>query len=157
MTAQEQSSPVALANAGGKQAGRFTKGQSGNPAGKKPGTRHHATQAALGLMEGQAEAIGRKAVEAALNGDMVAIRLCLDRIAPPPRDRTVKIDLPNLSGPADLPMAISALMKAVCAGDITPSEAEAMARLLEAYRVAVETANFDVRLKELEKHYGART
>ena len=143
-------------NAGTMQAGRFVKGQSGNPAGKPRGTRHRATRAVQRLLEGEAEAVGRKAVEAALRGDMTAIRLVLDRIAPPPRDRTVVLDLPDVSGPQDLPVAMSALLRAVCAGIITPSEAEALARLLEAYRAAVEAADFDVRLKRLEGRDGPR-
>ena len=35
----------------------FKKGQSGNPQGKKPGTRHRATMAALELLEGDLRAI----------------------------------------------------------------------------------------------------
>jgi hypothetical protein len=138
------------------QAGRFVKGQSGNPAGKPPGTRHRATRAVQRLLEGEAEAIGRKAVEAALRGDMTAIRLVLDRVAPPPRHRTVVLNLPDVSGPQDLPVALSALLRAVCAGVIAPSEAEPLARLMDAYRAALETADFDARLKRLEEHDGAR-
>lgn len=138
-------------NAGAMQAGRFVPGRSGNPAGKARGTRHRATRAVQQLLEGEAEAIGRKAVEAALGGDMTAMRLVLDRIAPPPRGRTVVLDLPDVSGPQDLPVAMAALLSAACAGVVTPSEAEALARLMEAYRAAVETADFDARLKRLEE------
>lgn len=148
---EDSSRPSVPENAGAMQAGRFAKGQSGNPAGKPQGTRHRATRAVQQLLEGEAEAIGRKAVEAALGGDMVALRLVLDRIAPPPRGRTVVLDLPNVSGPQDLPVAMAALLSAACAGVVTPSEAEALARLMEAYRAAVETADFDARLKRLEE------
>ena len=43
----------------------FQKGQSGNPKGKPKGTRHGVTMAAETLMEGEAEAITRKAIELA--------------------------------------------------------------------------------------------
>lgn len=72
---------------GPKTAGRTSTGQfaAGNP-GKPRGTRHKATQAALALLDGEAGALTRKAVEMALAGDTTALRLCLERIAPPRRD-----------------------------------------------------------------------
>src|SRR4051794_24922955 len=58
----------------------FQKGQSGNPHGKPKGTRHRVTVAAETLLEGEAEAITRKAIELAKQGDGPALRLCMDRI-----------------------------------------------------------------------------
>jgi len=55
----------------------FEKGQSGNPAGKPPGCRNHASRAAELLLDGEAEALTRKAVALALDGDPTAMRLCL--------------------------------------------------------------------------------
>jgi hypothetical protein len=60
--------------------GRFEKGRSGNPAGRPRGSVNSATRAAALLLDGEAEALMRKAVEAALAGDPAALRLCLDRI-----------------------------------------------------------------------------
>jgi Family of unknown function (DUF5681) len=57
----------------------FSKGQSGNPAGKPPGARHRATMAAEALLDGEVQALTRKAIERALEGDGVALRLCLER------------------------------------------------------------------------------
>jgi len=65
----------------------FPKGRSGNPAGRRFGSRNKATMAALELLADEAEALTRKAVEAALAGDPTAIRLCLQRILPPERRR----------------------------------------------------------------------
>src|SRR5687768_6523834 len=53
----------------------------GNP-GRPKGCRNRATLAALALLEGEAEALARKAVELALAGDTVALRLVLDRLLP---------------------------------------------------------------------------
>ncbi len=88
--------------AGRKQDGRWPKGHSGNPAGKKPGTRNATTLAAQMLLEGEAEALMRKAVEKALDGDgdIAALRLCLERLIPicrSPIDLTV-----HRSGQCDL-------------------------------------------------------
>ena len=74
----------------------FQKGQSGNPNGKPKGTRHRVTVAAEALMEGEAEAITRKAIELAKGGDGPALRLCMDRIYPPRKERSVRFRLPSL-------------------------------------------------------------
>jgi Family of unknown function (DUF5681) len=70
-------------NGGAKHGGRFQKGRSGNPAGKPKVARHRATLAAEMLLDGEAEALTRKAVELALAGDVIALRLCLERILQP--------------------------------------------------------------------------
>ena len=74
----------------------FQKGQSGNPNGKPKGTRHRVTVAAEALMEGEAEAITRKAIELAKGGDGPALRLCMDRIYPARKERSVRFRLPSL-------------------------------------------------------------
>jgi hypothetical protein len=45
------------------------------------------TLAVEALLDGEAETITRKAIELAKEGDLTALRLCLDRIAPPRKDR----------------------------------------------------------------------
>src|ERR1700751_5428740 len=90
--------------------GRFSKGESGNPAGRPPGARNKATEAAERLLEGEAEALTRKVVELALEGDSTALRLCFDRIIPPRRGRPVRLDdVPAGRGAADLGEAMAAI------------------------------------------------
>src|SRR5687768_16932362 len=77
-------------NTAGKQRGRpFQKGQSGNPDGRPKGSRNATTLAVESLLDGEAEALTRKAVELAIAGDIAALRLCLDRVLPPRKDRPV--------------------------------------------------------------------
>ena len=85
-----------------RKNGRNTDGTfaSGNP-GKPIGTRHKATQAVLALLEGEGEAITRKAVAMALAGDASALRLCLERIAPPRKDAPVCFTVPKMETAAD--------------------------------------------------------
>ena len=76
-------------NTGKKQVrtggGHFRKGASGNPQGRPAGTRNKALLAMESLLDGEAEAITRVAVEKAKEGDATALRLCLERICLPER------------------------------------------------------------------------
>ena len=130
---------------------QFKKGESGNPAGKPKGARNKATLAVQALFEGEAEAISRKAIELALTGDMTALRLCLERIAPARKDYPVNINLPTIKNPADASLAMSALLTSVAEGEITPNEAGEVAKLVETYIKALEAHQYDNRLKTLEE------
>ena len=92
--------------------GTFSVGNSGKPKG----TRHKATQAALALLEGEAEALSRKAIETALEGDTTALRLCLERIAPPRKDAPVTFDLPPMQSATDAAKAAASVLEAVASG-----------------------------------------
>lgn len=111
----------------------------GNP-GRPRGARHQATEAALALLDGEAMALTRKAVEATLAGDMGALRLCLERIAPPRRDAPVTLDLPSMQSAADAARAAGAVLASVATGDMTPTEGAHIMGLVEAFRRALETS-----------------
>src|SRR5438128_726120 len=99
----------------------FAKGRSGNPAGRRLGSRNKATVAAQELLANEAEALTRKAVEAALAGDPMAMRLCLERILP--RERVVKFALPPIKSAADVAPASHALRVASAACTATAPSA----------------------------------
>ena len=93
-------------------AGRFGPGNPGRPAG----ARNRTTLAVLELLDGQAEALTQKAVEMALAGDTVALRLCLDRVAPPRRDAPVAFAMPTMTSARDAAEAAGAVLQAVSEG-----------------------------------------
>ena len=136
--------------------GRFQQGQSGNPEGRLAESRNQATEAAELLLDGEAEALTRKAVELALEGEGSALRLCLERIIPPRRERPVKLGLPAVRGAADLAGTMAAITTAATQGTITPGQAAELARVVEIFVRAVETSDFERRLRELEEAYAAR-
>ncbi len=134
----------------GRARGRpFEKGRSGNPAGRLPGSRNKATLAAAALLEGESGALTRKAVELALAGDPTALRLCLDRLLPPCRERPVTFRLPPLEAapageahepsPHGIALAMNAVISALASGEITPGEAERIARVVETFVAAIAT------------------
>jgi hypothetical protein len=119
--------------------GRFRTGQSGNPAGRPKGARNRSTIAAEALLEGEAEALTRKAIQLALGGDVTALRLCIERLVPPRKDRPISLDLPPITSTADAANAVAAVLRAVADGRITPSEAIAVTGLIETLGRAVPT------------------
>ena len=129
----------------------FKKGQSGNPRGKKPGTRHKATMAALELLEGDLQAITRVCIDKAKGGDLVACKLILDKIIPNCRERSIDLQFPQLAGAAEVPQALAATLEAVAQGKITPGEGQGLAALLETYRKSMEMTELEARIEALEK------
>jgi hypothetical protein len=132
----------------------FEPGQSGNPAGKGKGTRHRVTMLAEHLLDGEAEALIRKAIQLGLTGDATALRLLLDRIVPPRRDRPVAFSLPPLKSPADAVAAQAAVMAAVADGDLTPSEAAEISTLIVNVVKAIEATEIERRVRALEDQAG---
>jgi hypothetical protein len=129
----------------------FPKGKSGNPAGKPCGARHKTTLAAEALLDGEAKKLTRKAIELALAGDTTALRLCLERIAPPRKSRRVAFDLPSIDAPQDLVPAFAAVVAAMSAGELAPDEAAVIAGVLEAKRKTIEMVDIERRLAALEQ------
>lgn len=134
-------------NGGNTGAGRFQPGNAGRPRG----ARHRTTLAIEALLEGEHEKLTRKAVEKALEGDTVALRLCLDRIAPARKDAPIAFDLPSVATAEDTLVASSSVLAAVAAGDITPDEGGRVMALLAAHRGIIETNNLDRRVAALEE------
>jgi hypothetical protein len=108
------------------------------------------------IMEVDAETISRKAVELALGGDLTAIRLVLDRLVAPRRDRPVEIALPKIVAASDLVAATSAILEAIAEGAVTRSEAAALSTAVSGVAKAVETFELADRLAKLEEQMAAK-
>ena len=128
----------------------FEKGRSGNPAGRPRGSTSRATKSAAMMLDGEAEALTRKAVELALGGDASALRLCLERILGPRRGRPVQLALPPISSAADIAGTMGALTAAAARGVITPGEAAELAKVVDTLVRSIETSDFERRLQMLE-------
>ena len=126
--------------------GRFTTGNAGRPKG----SRHKATQAVLALLEGQAQALTQRAVELALAGDTTALRLCIERLAPPRKDAPVEFTLPAMKTTHDAAQAAAAVLQAVSEGDLTPTEGAQLMGLVDSYRRTLEVTELEARLAALE-------
>jgi hypothetical protein len=134
-----------------KDSTRFKAGQSGNPAGRPKGSRNATTIALETLLDGQAEALTSKAVQLALDGDMAALRLCMDRILPPRKDRPVTFALPEIKSAQDAAITLSAVIGAVAAGELTSADAAEISKLMDSYVKAFEASELIQRLERLER------
>ena len=136
-------------NNGRKTDGTFAHGNK--LGGKTKGARHKATLAVEVLLDGQVELLTQKAVEAALDGDMTAMRLCLERISPPRKDQPISFALPEMTNSNDAVEVMAGILKAVASGEITPDEANRISNTIETYRKTLETSEFENRIIALEK------
>ncbi len=135
-------------NDGRKPDGTFAEGN--RLGGSKAGSRHRVTKAIEALLEGQHEALTAKAVAMALAGDTVALRLCLDRLAPPRKDAPISIELPPVRTAAEAVEASAVILAAVAAGDVTPDEAGRVMALLSSHKSLIETGDLERRIEALE-------
>lgn len=133
---------------GRKTDGTFAEGN--RLGGRKPGSRHKVSLAIEALLEGEHEKLTRKAVELALEGDTVALRLCLDRLAPSRRDAPVSIPLPPVRTATDAVTAGAAVLDAMAGGDLTPDEAGRVMAVLTAHKAMVTLGELEERIAALE-------
>lgn len=110
----------------------FKKGQSGNPKGKPKGALSKTSMPAQQLLDGEAPEITRKVIELAKQGDLMALKLCLERVLPPRKDRSITLKLPEVNVASDVPRALTAILAGVSKGAITPSEAGILASVVGA-------------------------
>jgi hypothetical protein len=120
--------------------GRFVPGQSGNPAGKKPGTRNRATVLREALADGEDVAAARIVIDKALAGNAVAARFIIDRLEPRPRGRAISLDLPAGAGAGAVVTAYDTTLRAMASGAITPDEALMVTRVLDGRLRALKAA-----------------
>ena len=131
---------------GRNTAGQFATGNAGRPKG----SRSKVTLAIESLLQGQAEALTQTAVTKALDGDIVALRLCLERIAPAPKDQPVSFSLPKMHNAMDASEAAGSVLTAVGEGELTPIEATRVMGLIDSYRRTLELTEIEQRLQALE-------
>ena len=133
---------------GKNTAGQFTAGNSGRPKG----SRNKATLVIESLLQGQAEALTQTAVTKALEGDSIALRLCMERIAPAPKDQPVSFILPKMQSALDASKAAESVLTAVSEGELTPIEAMRVMALIDSYRRTLELTDIEERLQALEEN-----
>lgn len=96
------------------------------------------------LLEGEAEALARKAVEVALQGNTLALKLCLDRLYAPRRQPAVTLPLPRVASAVELAEAMTAITQSVADGELTPAEAFDLARVAGHFLKVIEARDTEL-------------
>ena len=134
--------------------GRNTDGTFSNGnVGKTKGTRNKKTLAIESLLEGQAEALTQTAISKALEGDGLALRLCMERIAPAPKDNSVSFPLLEMKDAMDASKAASSILTAVSEVELTLIEGIRVMGLIDSYKRTLELTEIEERLQALENAY----
>jgi hypothetical protein len=102
-------------------------------------------------MDADAEPIILALIKAAKSGDVSAIRVVLERIAPLPRNRPVHFFVPPIETAVDLGEAMGSILQAAANGELTPDEAVSIANLIETRRRTIETIELEARIAALEQ------
>ena len=130
--------------------GRWKKGACGNPAGRPSGSRNRATLLAEQLLEGEAEPLIRQAISLAKKGNIHALRLCLERLLPIRKERSIELELPLAQNGLDLAANLQRILAAVGEGRITPGEAQSLTEVLNSQAHLFVTVDEERRLQALE-------
>jgi hypothetical protein len=129
-------------------SGRGRPFAEGNP-GRPPGSKNRSTLIAQSLLDGEGEELLRKAIEVAKTGDVGMLKFLLSRILP--RERPVKVELPDMSFADDAVEALGSVAQAVAEGNISPSEAASLATLINCYSRAIDIADLVARMDQMER------
>lgn len=125
---------------------RFHPGQSGNPAGRPKGKPLKSTELRKAI-ELRADEILQSVINAAVQGDMTACKMLLDRIIPTLKAYAMPINIPkqnSLTGQAD------EIVTAVMSGQIPPDIASQLLSALAHQLRIVEIDELSKRVEALE-------
>jgi Family of unknown function (DUF5681) len=129
----------------------FLPGQSGNPAGRPRGARNKKTLALEALLDGESEALMQRLIDLAKMGDDLALRLCVERMLAPQRERPVPLKLPRIESDQDARRASAEVMDALGEGEITPKEAEHLLRAVAGAAMIMQSTEIAARLNWIEE------
>lgn len=140
---------------GVKQRGRpFRKGESGNPAGRKLGSRSKSTLLGQALMSEELEGVVRKCVEMALGGDSTCIKVVIDKLIPSAKSHPICLPIDPPQSTADIPRVLLDTFVELYKGTVHPEDIEALIKLVGIYRDAVSALSIEARLTEIEQRIG---
>jgi hypothetical protein len=132
--------------------GEFKKGTSGNPAGRPRRSRNQARLECEHLLQAAAPDLTKVLIEEAKKGNMPAMRLCVERMYPTPKEQPLQLTLPAIESGEDLLIAYRELTRALADGQISAAEGQSVVHILTSYAPILATADHDRRLTELERH-----
>jgi hypothetical protein len=105
------------------------------------------------MVQGRIEELMDVMIKCALDGDMLALRLCTERAAPPARQRPIAFDLPPLNSAGDAVAALDAIARGVANGELAAAEADVLNKIVNNFRLTLEATVFEERMAELRREF----
>jgi polyhydroxyalkanoate synthesis regulator phasin len=118
-------------------------------AGRKKGSGQAAHYRAM--LEPYAEELIQRVVGMAKEGDMAALKLCLDRLCAPLRPTDRHIFIEGMSDAKELSDKGELILTNVANGEITPSEAQSLMAAISSQARIIEVDELERRVAELEQ------
>lgn len=129
-------------------SGRWKKGQSGNPAGRPKGIVDKRARLRKAF-EVEGRAVAQRCIQAAMDGDVQAMRLVLERLAPPIRARAESVTF-DLDAEASHTDQARQVMAAVSRGQVPPDTGRQLIDGIASMARIVELDEIQRRLDALE-------
>ncbi|MCC7066286.1 MAG: hypothetical protein IT456_26060 [Planctomycetes bacterium] len=137
--------------------GRFRPGNAGGP-GRRPEQASEKLRRAVeeAISPDHLAAVMRRVLRQALEGNMTAVRILLERTCGRPAQAptsgvSVSIDLPSLRSVADCTLAIDRLAQGICDGTVDREAAQVLLDVIQVRLKAIELSDLEGRLAELEE------
>ena len=126
--------------------------QPGNKFGRgRPrGSRNRVARVCQDTLDSHAENLIKKCLVLAYQGNPTAMRLCMERLMPARRQRTLQFKLPPIKTITDVAVASESVVSGVARGQLTPAEGQAFSGMLEDRRRVIETQHQEPRIRALE-------
>lgn len=119
--------------------------------GRSLGSKNNVTIAAENLLQGESEALSRKLIELALNGNVACLKTAIERLVPVCKSKPVTLlDMPKIENISEAATLTSYVLSAVAEGKISPAEGEILSRSCERHLKALEVRDLEKRLADLE-------
>jgi len=118
--------------------------------GRPKGSRNRSTAAALALLHEHSEALIRKCIAEALKGNMIAMRLCIERILPVLQESAIKFKVGPTDTCAEVGQVQDSILKEVGKGRIVPQQGATVVNILEGKRRTIENQKLEERVSALE-------
>ena len=143
-------------SSGRDQRGRFAAGNPGGKGGSRRRVLEFRQAAEEAIAPEHVAALLRKTLRMALEGNLSAIKVLLDRTIgraseAPSESEPLGIDLPSLGTAADCSMALDKLIEGVCNGSVDKSSAQVLIAGVQARLRTLELVEFERRLSDMER------
>jgi hypothetical protein len=121
--------------------------------GRAEGSRNRVSISAMNLLKGEEEALSRRAIESALNGNVQMLQFCLSRILPPPpKDESVTLDgMPKCTDMKSAQALSSYVLDRLASGELTPTQANVVSGIVERHIRCLQVTDLEQRLAIIEE------